>query len=393
MRKISVLMPTYNDAQYITKSLHSIFEQNYNNWELIIVNDGSTDETERLIKSFDDNRIKYIYQENSGQLNALLTGSKYIEGDIVLLFHSDDELAHNRVFSNIIHSFDSHKEMDGLYADYLIIDKNGNQTGILKVPDQIHQTEIIKKVFYHKGDNTVGDTFIVKRDVFNNYVLPNYIYDNTIYYINYKEFKTLNLMKIEPWYKYRVFDENYIHSEVGKFEVSNGCFRTIYKLLSNNYSSGPLLPFSNLFVLKVFRKLKLYRLFTIKKGTSIHVDLARKVYSLWRNELISKQFPDLSIKQIDKILHSINRIGKHSKPLYIDKKEIESIPYLFHGKDVRRFYQAYQAGEMGNLYQLILDSEYDHIIVESEEDKEIVQAILKFYSLFYDVIVERRSDV
>lgn len=150
MRKISVLMPTYNDAQYITKSLHSIFEQNYNNWELIIVNDGSTDETERLIKSFDDNRIKYIYQENSGQLNALLTGSKYIEGDIVLLFHSDDELANNRVFSNIIHSFDSHKEMDGLYADYLIIDKNGNQTGILKVPDQIHQTEIIKKVFYHK---------------------------------------------------------------------------------------------------------------------------------------------------------------------------------------------------------------------------------------------------
>ncbi|MFK4998709.1 glycosyltransferase family 2 protein [Bacillus sp. N9] len=162
MEKISILMPTYNDAEYITLSINSVLNQSYSNWELIIVNDGSTDETEQIIKAINDDRIKYHYQENKGQLNALLAGSQFIEGEIILLFHSDDELANNDAFSNIIKAYQDNPNVDGLYADYLIIDKDSNISGAMKKPNEIYENEVIKKVFFHKGDNLIGDTFIVK---------------------------------------------------------------------------------------------------------------------------------------------------------------------------------------------------------------------------------------
>ena len=150
MYKISILMPTYNDAAYISKSINTILNQSFTNWELIIVNDGSTDGTENIIKSIGDNRIKYFFQENRGQLNAVLNGSHHIEGEIVLLFHSDDELADNEVFSKIVKTMANSPDIDGLYADYITIDQDSNISGIMKRPDEINNEELIRKVFFHK---------------------------------------------------------------------------------------------------------------------------------------------------------------------------------------------------------------------------------------------------
>lgn len=388
MEKISVLMPTYNDAKYLSKSIETILSQSYQNWEIIIVNDGSTDETESIIKSLDDNRIKYFFQENQGQLNAVLTASKYIEGEIVLLFHSDDEIADNEVFSTIVNTFRSNPHIDGLYADYLTIDKDSNISGMMKRPEEINEHELIRKVFFHKGDNLIGDTFIVKKDIFNQYILPNYIYDNTIYYVDYKNFHVLNLKKIKPWYKYRVFGENYIHSEVGKFEVSNGTFRTVYKLLKNHFKTRPLVIFNELTTFKIFRKLKLYNLCKVSHAEAIDVPLSIKLFSLWKKELVSNGYPEISLKQIDKIIHSINSINKHTKPLFLSNEELDTLPYIFYGKDSRRYYNEYKSNKLNVVYRKILESDYDHIIVGSKENKEIVQKILLFFSLFYDIKVE-----
>ena len=82
--KIYILMPTYNDSSTIVYSLDSILSQNYKNYEIIIVDDGSTDDTKKAInnykKKYDkDNKIKYIYQENKDQLNALKTACNHIK--------------------------------------------------------------------------------------------------------------------------------------------------------------------------------------------------------------------------------------------------------------------------------------------------------------------------
>jgi len=96
--KITVLMPTYNDEKYIHKSIQSVLSQKEVDIQLIIINDGSTDNTEEVIRSFNSDKMILLNQSNSGQLNALLTAVPYIKGDYVALFHSDDLVADDYAF-------------------------------------------------------------------------------------------------------------------------------------------------------------------------------------------------------------------------------------------------------------------------------------------------------
>ncbi len=63
---ISIITPTYNHANFIRKCIDSVIEQDYPNWEQIIIDDGSTDDTSNIISEFDDKRIIYIKQDNIG---------------------------------------------------------------------------------------------------------------------------------------------------------------------------------------------------------------------------------------------------------------------------------------------------------------------------------------
>ena len=88
--KITVLMPAYNAEKYISAAIQSVLDQSYTDFELIIVNDGSTDDTEKLIRSFNDHRIILINQENGGVSHALNTGLQKARGKYIARFDSDD---------------------------------------------------------------------------------------------------------------------------------------------------------------------------------------------------------------------------------------------------------------------------------------------------------------
>lgn len=88
---ISVIVPCYNVEKYVVECLKSIVEQSYENLEIIVVNDGSTDNTEREILPFlEDERVKYIVQENQGLSGARNAGLDNISGEYVCLIDSDD---------------------------------------------------------------------------------------------------------------------------------------------------------------------------------------------------------------------------------------------------------------------------------------------------------------
>ncbi len=90
--KFSIVVPVYNVENYIIKCLESINKQSYDNYEVIIVNDGSTDNSEALIKKYieDKNKFKYYKKENGGLSDARNFGVKYITGDYLLFVDSDD---------------------------------------------------------------------------------------------------------------------------------------------------------------------------------------------------------------------------------------------------------------------------------------------------------------
>lgn len=89
--KFSLIIPAYNVEKYIKKCLDSVLDQTYNNYEIIIINDGSTDNTSKILESYKSNKkIKIINQENKGLSNARNTGVSNAKGDYILFIDSDD---------------------------------------------------------------------------------------------------------------------------------------------------------------------------------------------------------------------------------------------------------------------------------------------------------------
>jgi glycosyltransferase involved in cell wall biosynthesis/exonuclease VII small subunit len=88
--KISVIIPAYNHEKYITEALNSVLNQSCRDFEIIIINDGSTDSTEQRILSVHDQRIQYVSQKNSGAHAALNRGISLAQGEYISILNSDD---------------------------------------------------------------------------------------------------------------------------------------------------------------------------------------------------------------------------------------------------------------------------------------------------------------
>jgi len=96
---VSVIMPAYNAELYISEAIKSIINQTFQNWELIIINDGSTDATEKIILDFErkDKRIKYLFQENGKQGKARNLGIQQSRGEYIAFLDADDLWVENKL--------------------------------------------------------------------------------------------------------------------------------------------------------------------------------------------------------------------------------------------------------------------------------------------------------
>ena len=92
--KFSVIMPCYNSASYIDDAIQSVIAQEYQNWELLAVNDGSIDKTLDILNSYaeNDSRIRVFSKENGGYSSAVNMGLDHLSGDYFLMMGSDDKL-------------------------------------------------------------------------------------------------------------------------------------------------------------------------------------------------------------------------------------------------------------------------------------------------------------
>ncbi len=99
---ISIITPTYNCAKFIGVTIESVMKQTYENWEMIIVDDASTDNTEEIVRRYDDKRIKYVkLEKNSGAAIARNKAMKLAQGKYMAFLDSDDIWKENKLEKQI----------------------------------------------------------------------------------------------------------------------------------------------------------------------------------------------------------------------------------------------------------------------------------------------------
>lgn len=131
--QITVLMPAYNAGLYIAEAIASVLQQTFDDFELLIINDGSTDNTAAIVESFDDDRIVLVNQKNQGVAGALNTGLKLSRAPYIARFDADDICYPNRLALQYQFML-AHPEYHiiGSATDY--VDKEGNHIFNFKAP-------------------------------------------------------------------------------------------------------------------------------------------------------------------------------------------------------------------------------------------------------------------
>ena len=138
---VSIIMPSYNTAQYIEKTIKSILDQTYTNWELIIIDDCSTDNTDDVVKNYlSDKRIKYLKNEqNSGAAVSRNRALREAKGQWISFLDSDDLWMPEKLEKQIC--FMKEKGYFFSYTDYEEINAEGNMTGVFVTgPKKITRT-------------------------------------------------------------------------------------------------------------------------------------------------------------------------------------------------------------------------------------------------------------
>ncbi|HBH22522.1 MAG TPA: glycosyl transferase family 2 [Cytophagales bacterium] len=152
-------MPAYNAAPYIEEAIQSAINQSHRNFELLIINDGSTDNTKDIIQLFKDPRVKYFSQQNKGVSYARNVGLKVMKGDFFCFLDADDVLPQRSLESrlSVFRSDENIKFVDGK-----VLIKNKYLTKIIKSWEPKFQGPPLEELLMLSGKNFLGNTWMIR---------------------------------------------------------------------------------------------------------------------------------------------------------------------------------------------------------------------------------------
>lgn len=261
--KISIITASYNYAQYIEETINSVISQSYQDWEMIIVDDGSSDNSVEIIKSFceKDSRIKLLQHEggqNKGLKETVLLGLNNATGDWIAFLESDDVFSPENL-SKKIEIIEKHPDVAVIFNRVKLLEENINKnplvTNFEKKQAKLSRLTYPRNMFYDFYINNMILTFsciMVKADVLKNtdfstpadrlldwWLWIHIAYENKFYYIN---------EELSSW---RLHEESYI--KTGKkpilLPMQVYAYRDIY---NKNGKPVKLLLFSLLSNVKLF---------------------------------------------------------------------------------------------------------------------------------------------
>lgn len=141
--KVSIITPVYNSSAFIADTIRSVLHQTYDEWELILVDDGSTDDSVSVIQSFRDDRIRLIrLSQNSGPAIARNIAIEASTGRFIAFLDSDDVWLPQKLEKQL--RFMLAQDAAVTHTAYEVVDINGNPTGkIIRAPAVIHYYQLL----------------------------------------------------------------------------------------------------------------------------------------------------------------------------------------------------------------------------------------------------------
>jgi glycosyltransferase involved in cell wall biosynthesis len=155
--KISIILPTYNGVKYIKKSIESVLSQSFSNWELLVINDGSTDNTENFIKEYTNKDFRIIYFKNENNLGIQKTlnkGLKEAKGDYIARIDDDDQWINKDKLKMQIEFLDNNPNYVLIGTGAIVVDENDKELYkyLLSEDDKAIKSRILSKnCFIHSS--------------------------------------------------------------------------------------------------------------------------------------------------------------------------------------------------------------------------------------------------
>lgn len=165
---VSIIMPMYNAEEFIKDSIHSVLKQSYSNWELLIIDDCSTDRSKQIVFEYikKSKKIKYLkHKNNLGVSEARNTGIKNSRGRFIAFLDTDDIWTPKKLEKQIKFMRDNNYIFT--YTSYYIVDENNNKTGKdLKAPEKLNFENLLK------GNNIGCFTVIIDKKEISEIEMP-----------------------------------------------------------------------------------------------------------------------------------------------------------------------------------------------------------------------------
>jgi glycosyltransferase involved in cell wall biosynthesis len=242
---ISVIIPCFNQAHYLEDSLTSILSQTYKNWECIIINDGSTDNTEEISKLWckKDERFIYVKKNNGGLSSARNAGLIIAKGSYIQFLDADDLLSANK-FENTISIFNDNLTLDIVFTNFKMFRNNLNS-----IEEPIYDISKINFTFetiLFNWDLTIAIPIhcaILKRTIIKDVLFNETLFSKedwvfwTTIFLNYPKVHFIN--KYESFY--RINNNGLSKQNSSMYENSRKAFIVILNTIPNKYEKQFLL--------------------------------------------------------------------------------------------------------------------------------------------------------
>jgi glycosyltransferase involved in cell wall biosynthesis len=220
----SIIIPTYNRATKITATIQSVVNQQFNDWELIIIDDGSTDNTDEVIAKIVDPRIKYYFQKNSERSVSRNNGFQKSKGKFICFLDSDDLYRENHL-KEMFDFISSHHEKKALYFTNQFIDDG---KGLKEMPATVFDDA--NSLEYILENSIMPVRVCIHREILNEFKFnPNYIVvEDTILWAEVTNvYPMIHLNKSTVVYS--VHDDNSVNMKFNAFQVRLNGLRFLFK--------------------------------------------------------------------------------------------------------------------------------------------------------------------